>query len=227
MGAVTIEPGSFLSALTEADRVALEGCWKVRSYGRQEMILAHDEPSRNVFFVLDGHVRATAYSEGGKAVAYRNIGPGGIFGEMAAIDGMPRSASVVALDPVRAASLPESAFRQLVSSRPGLAWALLTHLSLQVRHMSERVYEFSTLVVRKRLVRELLRMAFADADAAGEASIVPAPTHVDLAARISTHREAVSREMSALRRKKLIERRGNSLILRDVRLLRSTCDAKE
>jgi CRP/FNR family transcriptional regulator, cyclic AMP receptor protein len=227
MGAVTMEPGSFLSVLAEADRVALESCWKVRSYGRQEMILVHDEPNRDVFFVLDGRVRATAYSEGGKAVAYRNIGPGDIFGEMAAIDGMPRSASVVALDPVRAASLSEAAFRQLVSSRPGLAWALLTHFSLQVRRLTERVYEFSTLVVRKRLVRELLRMASANAQAAGEASIAPVPTHVDLAARISTHREAVSREMSALRRKKLIERRGKALLLRDVKLLESICSAEE
>jgi CRP/FNR family cyclic AMP-dependent transcriptional regulator len=227
MGAAKMEPRSFLATLSEADRAALESLWNVRAYARGEMILAHTEQGRNVFFVLDGHVRATAYSEGGKAVAFRDIGPGDIFGEMAAIDGMPRSASVITLGSVRAASLSESTFRHIVNSRPGLAWALLTHLSLQVRRLSERVYEFSTLVVRKRLIRELLRMASAGADASGEASISPAPRHVDLAARISTHREAVSRELSALSRKKLIERRGKSLILRDVKLLEGICTADE
>jgi CRP-like cAMP-binding protein len=226
MGAAKMESESFLAQLTEADRAALESRWNVRSFGQNEMILAHAEQGREVFFVLDGHARATVYSEGGKAVAFRDIGPGDLFGEMAAIDGMPRSASVIALDPFRAGTLSESAFREVVSSRPGLAWALLLHFSLQVRRLSERVYEFSTLVVRKRLVRELLRMAAA-ADANGEASITPSPRHVDLAARISTHREAVSREMSALGRKKLIERRGKSLILKDVTLLESIFSADE
>lgn len=218
-------PNSFLSSVAEPDRAALADCWAVRSYGRGEMILAHDEHGRDVYFVLEGHARATVYSEGGRAVAYRDIGPGDIFGELAAIDGKPRSASVVALDSVRAACLTEGAFRSVVNSRPGLAWALMTHLTLQVRRMTDRIYEFSTLVVRKRLVRELLRMANDPGDGTGQASINPAPTHFDLAARISTHREAVSREMSALARRKLVVRRGKSLVLTNVKELEELCSA--
>jgi CRP/FNR family cyclic AMP-dependent transcriptional regulator len=220
------EVGSFLSGLGEAEQAALAQRWRVSRYERGEMILAHDEQSCDVFLVLDGHARVTVFSEAGKAVAYREIGPGGIFGELAAIDGKPRSASVVALDSVRAASLSATAFREVVNSQPELAWALLMHLALQVRRMTDRIYEFSTLVVRKRLVRELLRMAHAVADEAGSAIITPAPTHFDLAARISTHREAVSREMSSLARQKLVVRKGRSLLVLDVKLLEELAEAE-
>lgn len=218
-------PGSFLGTLAEEDRAAMAERWTVRQYGRKEMIIAHDEESREVFLVLEGRARATVYSESGRAVAFRDIEPGGIFGELAAIDGRARSASVIALEPSRVATLPEPAFHHLVTSRPGLTWALLTHLTLLIRHLTDRVYEFSTLVVRKRLIRELLRLAIDDED--GSPAIRPAPTHFDLASRISTHREAVSREMSALARQGLAEKRGNALILKDPAELERLCASEE
>ena len=86
-------PKSFLGHLAEDDRAALAERWVVRRYKRKEMIIAHEEASRDVFFVLEGRALATVYSEGGRAVAYRDMGPGQIFGEFAAIDGQARSAT--------------------------------------------------------------------------------------------------------------------------------------
>jgi CRP/FNR family cyclic AMP-dependent transcriptional regulator len=220
-------PDSFLGGLHEADRVALAERWSVRRYQRKEMIIAHDEETRDVFFVLEGSARATVYSEAGRAVAYRDVEPGGIFGEIAAIDGRPRSATVIGLEPVLVAKLPQATFREMVKSHPDFTWALLTHLSRQTRRMTERIYEFSTLVMRKRLVRELLRLAEAEGSAAARAEIRPAPTHSDLAARISTHREAVSREMSTLAKQKLIEKRKGVLVLPDVARLEALCHEEE
>lgn len=213
-------PDSFTSKLDQSDRAALEQRWTISRFARKEMVISHDEQSRDVFFVLEGRARATVYSEGGVAVAYREIESGGVFGELAAIDGRPRSATVVAVEPLRVARLSEVAFHNLVDSRPGFRWALLDHLARQVRRMTDRVYEYSTLVVRKRLIRELLRLANGPDRSEGEASILPAPTHADLAARISTQREAVSRGMSALTKQKLIIRRGDALVLRDVAVLK-------
>jgi CRP-like cAMP-binding protein len=156
-------------------------------------------------------------------VAYRDLDYGQLFGELAAIDGRERSASVMALEPVRLARLSEAAFRELVDDRPNIRWALLHHLSTQLRRITERVFEFSTLVVRKRLVRELLRLA-SDNRQGNCAMISPAPSHAELAARISTHREAVSREMSALAKQKLVERRGRLILLRDAAALTKVSD---
>ncbi len=88
-------------------------------------------------------------------------------------------------------------------------------------------YEFSTLIVRRRLILELLRRAEERNEAGHQARIDPAPTHFELAASISTHREAVSREMSTLAKRGLIERRGRSLMLRDLAALEMLAGKEE
>jgi CRP/FNR family cyclic AMP-dependent transcriptional regulator len=210
-------PENFLARLSDADLAALSSKWIVRNYRAHEMIIGHGDGGRDVFFVLEGRARVTVFSGSGREVAYRDIGPGDIFGELAGIDGRARSASIVAIETTRAARLPQAVFRDCASNNPVFAWALLEHLSNMVRRLTDRVYEFSTLVVRERLICELLRRAEGNGD--GNASLTPAPTHFELAASISTHREAVSREMSALAKSGLVEKRGNSLALLDVATL--------
>jgi CRP/FNR family transcriptional regulator, cyclic AMP receptor protein len=212
-------PEAFLARLSDADLSVLAGRWTVRSYSAQEMIIGHGDDGRDVFFVLQGRARVIVFSGNGREVAYRDIGPGDIFGELAGIDGKARSASIVALEATRVARLPQAVFRDCASTNPAFAWALLQHLSATVRRLTDRVYEFSTLVVRERLICELLRRADKNGHAGAWASMTPAPTHFELASSISTHREAVSREMSALAKSGLIQRRGNSLVLLDVATL--------
>ena len=150
---------AFLSKLCDADLAALAQRWTERSYRRNELIVAHGDSGRDVFFLLAGRARVTLFSEDGREIAYRDIEPGEIFGELAGIDGKARSASVVALGTTRASRLPGAAFREIVNNHPTFAWMLLEHLSAQLRRMTDRVYQFSTLVVRKRLILELLRWA--------------------------------------------------------------------
>jgi CRP/FNR family cyclic AMP-dependent transcriptional regulator len=216
----------FLSQINAADRVALEERWTTARHGRDAMILVHDEGGRDVYFVLEGRARATAYSGSGRVIAYRDIGPGDIFGELAAIDGEPRSASIVALEATTVACLPETAFHELVETRPSFTWALLKHLSGHMRRMTDRIYEFNTLVVRKRLARELIRLAAQTDAETGLPSISPAPTHFDLASMISTHREAISREISALTKNGLIEKHGHTILLRNPPALRALAEAE-
>lgn len=218
---------AFLDTLCPPDIDALAGRWKIRSYRRQEIIIAHGEGGTDVFFVLDGSARVTLFSANGKEVAYRDIHKGDIFGELAAIDGKARSASVIAMEPMRAAILSAEAFRGLMTSHPTLSWALLVHLSGLIRRMTERVFEFSTLVVRERVICELLRRADEAGIAEGPATVIPAPRQLELAAAISTHREAVSREMSLLSKRGLIKRRGETLLLRDIAALEALTGRNE
>jgi CRP-like cAMP-binding protein len=214
----------FLGRLPEADRDQLASLWTVRTYQPQQLVLAHGDESRDVFFLLEGRARATLFAESGREVAYREIGPGDIFGELSGIDGKPRSASIVALEKTVVARLSPAAFRGFVRNNPAFAWALLEHLSGGMRALTDRVYEFSTLVVRKRLIRELLRRAEGHDAPDGRALLKPAPTHFELASSISTHREAVSREMSALAKRRLIEKRQSTLVLLDPGALEDLAD---
>lgn len=220
-------PTAFLSRLCDADVAALSARWSVHNYKHGEMIIAHGDSGRDAFFLLEGRARVTLFSEEGKEIAYRDITPGDIFGELACIDGKERSASIVALELTKAARLPPVVFRELVESHPRLAWSLLEHLSGLLRRMTDRVYEFSTLLVRERLILELIRRAQETGAVDGHVQIEPAPTHFELAARISTHREAVSREMSALAKRGLIAKRGNKLVLNDLAALEMLAGKEE
>jgi CRP-like cAMP-binding protein len=85
-----------------------------------------------------------------------------------------------------------------------------------VRLLSARVFEFSALAVRNRIHAELLRLAREHMDAGNTAAISPSPTHADIASRISTHREAVTREYHNLSESGLIEQRRGKLVIHDI-----------
>ena len=92
-------------------------------------------------------------------MSFRNLGPGYIFGEYAAIDGDPRCASVVARTDCLIASMSAKEFRKLLVTEPMVAQALIGELVRNVRTLTKRVYEFSTLAVNNRIQAELLRLA--------------------------------------------------------------------
>ncbi|MEM9062481.1 MAG: Crp/Fnr family transcriptional regulator [Pseudomonadota bacterium] len=210
----------FLNGLDPDVRSRLLDRMKESTHKRDEVVISQNDESLDIFFVLDGHARATGLSEEGKLVAYREIPEGAIFGELSAIDGRPRSANVVAVGPLKVGRITQSDFRDLVDTDSAVRWALLDYLTAQHRAMTDRIFEFSTMLVRDRLIAELLRLAEAAGATEGRIELHPAPTHFDLAARISTHREAVSREMSKFSRAKLVTKQLKTLIIHDVEALR-------
>ncbi|HMB75561.1 MAG TPA: Crp/Fnr family transcriptional regulator [Kiloniellaceae bacterium] len=192
-----------------------------------EMIVADHDASSDVHFLLAGRARALIYAHSGKAVIFQDIPAGGFFGELAAIDGRRRSATVEALDDCDLLLLPAPAFRDLLARHSAFAELFLTHLVSEVRRLSNRVVEFRTLAVQHRIHAELLRLT-KGVDADGDrALIAPAPTLAEIADRVSTHREAVSRELSRLAKLDLLQRtEGGLLVKRLSRLEEMVRDAK-
>jgi CRP-like cAMP-binding protein len=93
---------------------------------------------------------------------------------------------------------------------------MLQRLAGLVRGLSERVIDLSTLGVQNRIHAELLRLAREAGVAGNTARIEPAPKHVDIAGRVSTYREQVTRELSALVKAGIVERGEHALVIRDL-----------
>ncbi len=204
----------------------IEGRCRWQSFEPHEQIIAYLDTSDDVYFVVSGKARVIIYSVDGKAVAFRDMHPGDMFGELAAIDSRPRSASIEALDSCVLASMSSSDFRNVLETEPSVTRALLKHLIEQIRVLTSRVYEFSTLAVNNRIHAELLRLARSSMSDDGAARIAPMPTHAEIASRISTHREAVTREIGRLADIGLVERGGTELRVTDVaRLARMVQEA--
>ena len=211
LAAVTILSGLSPEVL---ERVQQRCTW--RRYRPLESIVSYLDSSDDVFFIIEGEARVTIYSLSGKVVSFRELGPGEVFGEYPAIDRGPRSASVEAHTNCLVAILPGAAFRQLIASEPVVAQAMLPQLVTKIRALTTRVYEFSTLAVSNRIQAELLRLASLGVKDGKSARVAPAPTHSEIASRVSTHREAVTRELARLSRIGLIERQRNALVVKDV-----------
>ncbi|HEY0823464.1 MAG TPA: Crp/Fnr family transcriptional regulator [Ramlibacter sp.] len=184
-----------------------------------QVIVARNSPDRDVHFVVSGRVRVTSFSAGGKQVTFRDEEAGEMFGDLAAIDAKPRSADVLALDSVLVASLTPDHFRELIAVEPLVRERVLQRLAGLVRLLSERVIELSTLGVQNRIHAELLRLARATGQAGNRIRIDPAPKHADIASQVSTYREQVTREFSALAKQGLLEKEGTAIVLTDVERL--------
>ena len=190
-------------------------------------ILSESEVSTDIFFVVRGDVVAKSYSASGREVTFNTICSGQLFGEFSAIDGRPRSASVRTVGNVVIARMTSTAFRDFLVHHPSVALLFSEHLVEKVRALSKRVFEFSTLSVRYRVRAELLRMCRGQKDESGQVSLDPAPTHYELATRLSTHREAVSRELSYLAARKVIKLDRRRIRVLDVKRLEASVEASE
>ncbi len=178
------------------------------------------DESHDVYFVLEGRVRVTVYSEAGREVSFRDLEQGASFGELAAIDRKPRSANVIAITNAVVASITANDFMETVRRYPAVAEAALRKLVALVRSLSQRVYEFSE-PVPVRICNELIRLGEANSTDTRTARLRPPPKHAEIASRVNTHREAVSRLMSQLARLGIVERVRGELVVRDIRRLKA------
>jgi CRP/FNR family transcriptional regulator, cyclic AMP receptor protein len=191
-----------------------------KTFGPREIIIGHRDDTHDVLFLLDGRARVCIYSREGKRVSFREISPGGIFGELSAIDGQPRSASVESVGVCSTAIMPNRIFMQALDDHRAFRMAVMRHITELTRKLSDRVFEFSTLAVRARLYAELLRIADSTQPNANSALIFPTPTHEEIASRISTHREAVTLELARLEELGLVARTGRTLVITNLAGLR-------
>jgi len=207
----------------EIEQLDTQCSW--RRATRNQWIMDYQDTTNDVFFIVSGTVRVKLQSVAGREVLLREINAGEFFGELAAIDNQPRSSGIVAVTDVIVARMPASVFRAAVHAHSDVCDQLLALLARQVRVLANRVNEFTTLDARHRIYAELLRLSRPEAANAKQAVVSPPPVHAEIAARVSSRREAVARELTALERAGLLERRRGALVLTDTQRLRQLIEA--
>lgn len=213
----TLDGVPMLASLTADQRVGLARQCRWRRHAAGEQIIDRQSESRDVFFVVSGAVRVVIYSLSGREVALDDIRAGGIFGEVAALDGNPRSASVMAVADTVVASLTHEQFIRLVREHPDFGISVMKRLAGVVRTATTRILDLSTLGANNRVHADLLQLTRgAPVNAQGHVLIRPIPVHSDIAARVSTTRETVARVLNELSRQKVVRRDPDALVVLDV-----------
>ena len=220
----TLTGNKMLSPLDRAAIARLEAqcTWKVAH--ANEPIVNRDSDTRDVFFVVKGRCRIVNFSPSGREVAYAIAGPGEYFGEMAAIDGLPRSATVVALEDCVLGSVSPQVFRDMIEQHPKVGFVIMEKLVRIVRTSDDRIMDLATLSAYQRVYSELLKLIKPDPVRQGSWLIYPLPTQAQIAAQASTTRETVARVLSHLSADGIAERKSKTLYVRQVERLRQLCD---
>src|SRR5919112_404381 len=185
-----------------------------RRFEPDEILVDFDDLSTDVYFLLSGEVRVLIRTQSGKEVILGEMRGGQLFGELAAIDGVKRSANVTALTRGEVGIMPAQVFRELVFSAPPVADRLLRLLASRVRELNARLMEQAVLDLRHRLYSELLRLSVARTGGGKERVVTPPPYHHVLAARIGCRREQVTREFTAMTQEGLIDRTRGALVIK-------------
>ena len=188
--------------------------WHV--YPKSEIILNFHEQSNDVYFIQQGAVRATTYSLSGKEIAYQDLLEGDMFGELSAIDNKGRITGIITTQACSIGKMSADHFIDTMNTYPSVNQKVLLRLTDLIRFLCGRIYEFSALDVKDRIRAEIIRQARLNNDGENTAIIEKMPTHEEIANKISTHREAVTKEFGYLVKEKLIEKQGRTIIVPDL-----------
>lgn len=218
--AETLDGIHILSSLTPSARVRLAAQCKWRQFSARQQIVGHQDDCRTVFFLVAGKAHASVFSENGKRVTFQDLGAGDLFGESAAIDGQPQTATVEAVSKCSVAMLSADLFWQLLHTEPAVMADLLKRMTGQARVLSRKVFDLSTLPSSRRIQAELLRLGESATMAVGKAVLYPAPSDADIAAQVGSTRETVNRELGAMIEAGILERRGRRMMIVNVEKMR-------
>jgi CRP/FNR family transcriptional regulator, cyclic AMP receptor protein len=214
--------GQWLAALAPEDAEALEALGSERTY-RAGVAIFHqgDEPG-SVLILLEGRVKLSLIGPNGKDVIVGFAGPGELVGEVAALDGSPRSATATAVDPVRALVITRAAFEAFVASHPAAALPLLRSLARRLRLADAQRLEFAAYDVVGRVARRLLELCERHGEPGEHGTVITLPLSQDeLAAWTASSREAVAKALHLLRELRWVETHRRQIVVVDIEALRA------
>jgi CRP/FNR family transcriptional regulator, cyclic AMP receptor protein len=203
----------FLAALNTEETAALRAPAVVRNFPRGTALFHERQAADRVLVVLQGCVKLSCVS------AIR--GPGDLLGELAAIDGEPRSATVTALEPVEALSLSAGDFRSFLEAHPRVALALLAVLTRRLRDADRKRVEFAAEDTMTRVAARIVELSerFGDKVARGLEIDLPI-SQEELAGWTGCSRDSVVNALQAMRGLGWIETQRRQILVRDIDALR-------
>lgn len=170
--------------------------WQCAGAGNE--LVQFGDTTRDVFFLVSGEAQVLVYSSAGKLMPLRQLKAGDFFGEMSAIDGQPRSASVEAVRECVVARMTPTVFQTILERDARVSRKLMNHFVQQIRQLTSQVYELGTQPLESRISAEVLRLAEDRVAASADGAIIRIQSKTQLAQRLGASREAVSREFKRL-----------------------------
>lgn len=188
-----------------------------QTYPKGSMIILAEDVGDTLFIIRKGQIKISVFHADGREVIFSLLGPGKVFGELALLDGKPRSANAMALKDSELLTIRRSDFLQLIYENPQVATSLLAELASRLRRTDEKIEGLALLDVTSRISQTILQLAEDQGIESAEGVLIKnRPTHQQLANMSGTTRETVSRVISRLEAQGYLTCQGRQiLVLRD------------
>ncbi|MGE4247877.1 MAG: Crp/Fnr family transcriptional regulator [Parvibaculaceae bacterium] len=204
------------SELSSPHMQSLAALCRMRRYAKGEVIFHMGEPGDALYGIKAGRVRTTMVSSDGKEMTLNLFGPKNTFGVVGFLDGGPRMATAMVVEPSEIFRLPRNAFLAFIEANPEVAVHVIAYLCGKLRQIKERVGETALLPLAAALARRVLTLAEEFGDE------IPS-SQEQLAGLVSASRESVNRQLQAWKKRKIVAlHRGGLTILDRARLEQET-----
>jgi CRP-like cAMP-binding protein len=210
----------FLDALTDEERAWLQERGVRRSFPQGHALFHEKQVSDKVMLLLDGRVKIASSSEDGRERVLAFRGPGEALGELSAIDGRPRSASVIAVDPVDALVVPTATFRTFLEHNPRVMFFLMQRLIGRLREADRKRVEFGATDTIGRVAARLVELSERYGKKTAEGVRIDLPiTQEELASWVGSSREGVNKALNTLKGLHWIDIERRSITVLDIEAL--------
>jgi CRP/FNR family transcriptional regulator, cyclic AMP receptor protein len=214
------------AGLDDATLMLCADAMRGRKFRRGEVVFHLEDPGDALFVVSSGEIKIVLPSEeGSEPVILTTLGRGGFFGELALLDGRPRSASAIAVRPAEVLVLRRDSFDRLVDAEPALRRAMFASLTGEIRRLTGQIADLHFLDLPGRLARHLLRMGGLgedELDGRSRSGRISEPirlawpyTQSELAGMIGGSRQSVNRMLADFVQEDLLRFEGNELVIPD------------
>src|SRR5688572_16131428 len=196
----------------------LAASMRSRKFRRGEVIFHIGDPGDALFVIVSGEVKISLPSETGDEAILATLRDGDVFGELALLDGAPRSASATAISPTEAVVLPRDRFRELIATEAGVRDALLASIAGELRRLTMHVEELHFLDITGRLAAQLVRLAREGGTSGGDGGVRLRTnlTQGDLAAMVGCTRQSVNKLLGQFTDDGLIRLERDAIVIVDV-----------
>lgn len=213
--------GSFWDQLSDDEGRWLERDGRVVTVRAGSVLIAEGQASGRVWVVRSGRMKVVAHSERGHEVVLAVRGPGDLLGELSALDGLPASATVTAIEDGELLSVSTVRFRAFLAAHPEVTLALLGQISGRLRDADRKRVEFGSTDTVARLASRLVELAAHHGRDVGGAIAIDLPlTQTELAGWVGASREAVTRGLHTLRQRGCITTGRRTITVLDLDELR-------
>lgn len=212
-----------LQSLSDAELKTIAALSTRRRVRARETVVQQSEPGNELFVLMTGHLKVVSTDPEGRDAGLNVMGPGEVFGEVALLDGGPRSATIVALEPCELLVIRREHWLRFLRESPDTAVQLLGVLAARLRKLTERAEDIAFLRVGERLAKTLAALAssYGDKQPDGSIRLALRMSQQEMGDLVGATRESANKQIRAWEAEGLVRQDHGHLIILDIEALRA------